>query len=48
MEILGDINDITIFKGKQHKIKVRVCDEKNMIIDKLELVINKKGKITVQ
>jgi len=48
MEILGDLNDITIRKGHQAKLKIRVCDGSDIVIDKVELIINKKGKITVQ
>lgn len=53
MEILGEINDITLspwdFKGGK-KIKIRtVRDNPNqVIIDKLELIIDEKGKIIVQ
>ena len=47
MEILGDINDITIRKGHQGKVKVKVCDGSDIVVDKVELIINKKGKISV-
>lgn len=48
MEILGNINDITLKKGEEAKIKIRVEDEKGIIVDKKEVIINKKGEIIIQ
>ena len=47
MEIIGDINDITIRRGHQAKIKIIVCTGSDNIVDKIELIVNKKGKIIV-
>jgi hypothetical protein len=48
MEILGDIHDISIQRGKQAKIKIRTVTGSDIIIDKIELIVDKKGKITKQ
>ena len=52
MEMLDKIWDITLRKGEEDaKIKIRVIDEKDKkrnIIDKVEAIITKEGKIIIQ
>ena len=48
MEMLGKINDITLKKGEEAKIKIRVVDNTETIIEKKEVIINKKGEIIIQ
>ncbi len=48
MEMLGKINDITLKEGKEAKIKIRTVDEEGVIVDKREVIINKKGEIIIQ
>ena len=49
MQILGDINDITIVKDvdKTNKIKIRVVEseEDDTIISKIELYVDEHGRI---
>lgn len=49
MEMLGKVWDITIKKGEEDaKIKIRTVDEKGIIVDKKEVIINKEGEIIIQ
>ena len=53
MEILGKVWDITLKKGEEDaKIKIRVVEgdinSKHQITDKIEVIVNKEGKIIVQ
>ena len=48
MEILGDINNITVRKGHQAKIKIRVCDGSDVVVNKIQVIIDKKGKINIK
>jgi hypothetical protein len=48
MEILGEINDITIPRGKQAKIKIRTVTGSDIVVSKIELIVDKKGNIRVR
>ncbi len=57
MEILGEVRDITIHRGNPEKIKIRTVQAVNkkdgevadeVIIEKIELIITREGKIIVQ
>ena len=48
MEILGEINDISVRKGDEAKIKIRTVDGSDVIINKIEIVITKNGLIINQ